>query len=126
MKAKDITIGGEYVAKVSGRLVKVRVNATREQSTYRGRTSTVYDVTNLSTGRHLTFRSAAKFRRVALAGDAYVITYMPTSDDAEIKVRTRATSPEHALAKLAEKRGENLIIVSVECNGTPVDLSPLI
>ena len=64
MRAKDIVIGGLYIANVSGKLVTVRVDSVRhiletlEPTRYR------YDVTNLSTNRKLVFRSAAKFRMV--------------------------------------------------------------
>lgn len=73
MKAKDITVGGLYVAKVNNRLVVVRVDAIREVLSYRSvyRTATdktVYDVTNTSTGRKTTFRSAAKFHYPATVG----------------------------------------------------------
>jgi hypothetical protein len=78
MKAKDIIVGGKYRAKISGRLTTVRVDATRiihriAGVTYGGSTiyrdAVVYDVTNLTTGRKTTFRSAAKFR-----GEADVAT----------------------------------------------------
>ena len=69
MKKSEIMIGGVYVAKVSNKLTRVRVDAIREydpsfgfnrlRPTY---TQTRYDVTNLTTGRRTTFRSAAKFR----------------------------------------------------------------
>lgn len=64
MKAAEIKVGERYLAKVNGRVVTVRVDAVRERyiST---RTQTVYDVTNLTTGRKTTFRSAAKFRASA-------------------------------------------------------------
>ena len=74
MKAEEITIGGEYIAKVSGSLTIVRVDGISavpkfSHSNYTGknvyRDATVYACTNLKTGRHLSFRSAAKFRRVA-------------------------------------------------------------
>ncbi len=79
MKAKDITVGGKYRAKVSGKIVTVRVDAIREVNRFAGtdaysgrskyRDQTVYDVTNLTTGRRTTFRSAMKFR-----GEADVAT----------------------------------------------------
>lgn len=64
MRKHEIKIGGVYTARVSGRLTTVRVEAIRE----RGYGTTIrnmpyYDVTNLATGRRLTFRSAAKFRK---------------------------------------------------------------
>ena len=72
MKKSEIKVGGLYRAKVSNNLVTVRVDAIREegsrvrpQSTARAnysRINTYYDVTNLSTGRKTTFRSAMKFR----------------------------------------------------------------
>jgi hypothetical protein len=62
MKKAEIVVGGTYTAKVSGKLVTVRVDAKRERFDFRDRSSTVYDVTNLSTGRKTTFRSATKFR----------------------------------------------------------------
>ena len=72
MKANEIEKGGKYIAKVSGNLTTVRVDEIREvikrgwnsyaaAPTYRD--AVVYDVTNLTTGRRTTFKSAAKFRR---------------------------------------------------------------
>lgn len=72
MKAAEIEVGGKYVAKVSNKLVVVRVDGTRTVSkyirnNYSGQSvysdSTVYDVTNTVTGRKTVFRSAAKFRK---------------------------------------------------------------
>ncbi len=72
MKASEIKKGGHYIAKVSGNLVTVRVDEIREMTAHRmnhfsGRlersSQTVYNVTNLDTGRYATFKSAAKFRR---------------------------------------------------------------
>lgn len=62
MKAKQIEVGGVYLAKISGRVVKARVDAIREQFDHRDRSRTCYDVTNLTTGRRTMFRSAQKFR----------------------------------------------------------------
>lgn len=65
MKKNEIKVGGKYLAKVSGKLTTVRVDAIRERENHNDRTSTVYDVTNLATGQKTTFRSAAKFRKEA-------------------------------------------------------------
>ena len=67
MKAKDIEVGGHYKAKVSGKLVTVRVDDTQQQASYHASSSTrtTYNVTNLSTGRKTMFRSAARFRTPA-------------------------------------------------------------
>jgi hypothetical protein len=70
MKKAQIKVGGMYSARVAGRFTTVRVDAMREvarfaRTGYGGsvyQDKTVYDVTNLTTGRKLTFRSAAKFR----------------------------------------------------------------
>jgi len=72
MKKADIEVGGHYIAKVSGNLVTVRVDAIgeterRRTDRYSGQPKytihAYYEVTNLNTGRKLTFRSAQKFRR---------------------------------------------------------------
>jgi hypothetical protein len=63
MLKKDIVVGGLYKAKVSNKIVTVRVDKIRTSyGTGRTRDATVYDVTNLTTKRTTTFRSAAKFR----------------------------------------------------------------
>ena len=70
MKAKQITIGGVYIARVSGRLVPVRVDNIRRVAQFvRGGLQTVYDVTNLVTKRTTTFRSAQRFRRQETPGN---------------------------------------------------------
>ena len=64
MKKKEIRQGAFYVAKVNNKLTTVRVNDIRTVGNkFWNRDQTVYDVTNLSTGRKTTFRSAQKFRR---------------------------------------------------------------
>jgi len=66
MKKSEIKVGGVYVAKVSNRLVKVRVDSICEK--LRGnRYYDGYGVTNLYTGRTAFFRSAAKFRHATCA-----------------------------------------------------------
>jgi hypothetical protein len=61
MRAQDVQIGGRYWAKVSGRLVIVRVDQVRDGLNGRKR----YDVTNTVTGRTTTFRSATRLRHIA-------------------------------------------------------------
>lgn len=80
MKKQEIQVGGIYAAKISGRVVPVKVLAIREiaghvsAGSYHGWTArkvndvTVYDVENQVTGRKTTFRSAAKFRYAAKIG----------------------------------------------------------
>ena len=62
MKKNEIKVGGLYLAKVSGKITTVRVDAIRKGGFTSGGSQTAYDVTNLKTGRKTTFRSAAKFR----------------------------------------------------------------
>ena len=74
MKKAEITIGGQYIAKVSGRLTTVRVNNIVESShLLHCRQVTLYFVTNLRTGRKTTFRSAAKFRCRATIGNPKMV-----------------------------------------------------
>ena len=54
MKKAEIEIGGVYVAKVSGQIVKVRID---RESPYGG-----WDATNLATGRAIRIRGAARLR----------------------------------------------------------------
>lgn len=76
MKQSEIEVGGKYIAKVSGKLVTVRVDRIGETEqrmptkygytgNVRYRHITYYAITNMATGRELTFRSAQKFRRPA-------------------------------------------------------------
>lgn len=63
MRKNEIRVGGLYLAKISNNIVTVRVDSIREaEPTQFKRAETVYGVTNLKTGRKVTFRSAAKFR----------------------------------------------------------------
>jgi hypothetical protein len=55
MKKSDIQIGGQYVAKVSGKLTTVKI---LNESPYGG-----WDGRNTVTGREVRIRSAAKLRR---------------------------------------------------------------
>lgn len=63
MKKSEIKVGGHYRAKVNDKVVTVRVDAVRDGGSDRvgGSRMARYDVTNLSTGRKTTFRSAMKF-----------------------------------------------------------------
>lgn len=67
MKANEIKIGKTYLASVSGKLTQVRVDGIRKMETFR-QERTVYDVTNLSTGRACCFKSAQKFRQEVTNG----------------------------------------------------------
>lgn len=62
MLQKDIKVGRKYTAKVSGKLTTVRVDGIDPPDRY-GIHKTRFRVTNLSTGRRIAFKSAARFRR---------------------------------------------------------------
>ena len=72
MKAEDVQLGQHYLARVSGKLVTVRVDdifervAKKHVTGWRGecivRFVPCYRVTNTATGHKLVFRSVAKFR----------------------------------------------------------------
>lgn len=69
MKKAEIKVGGKYLAKVNNKLTTVRVDEIEKVyvKSYvvggrRDKEVTIYAVTNLTTGRKTTFRSAAKFR----------------------------------------------------------------
>jgi len=66
MKKNQIETGGKYVAKVSGKIVTVRVDSIEDKwGTLRDRSVTRYNITNLDTGRKTIFKSAQRFRRIA-------------------------------------------------------------
>jgi hypothetical protein len=63
VKGPEIAVGGEYVAKVSGRLVALRVEACGDDPrTGRRR----WRCTSLATGREVVVKSAQRFRGSAL------------------------------------------------------------
>lgn len=55
MQKKDIIIGGKYLAKVSGKIVIVRVIS-------KSNTGNGFNVINLSTGRTIKLRTGARLR----------------------------------------------------------------
>ena len=87
MKKAEIRVGGHYRAKVSGTITTVRVDTIRERAGYSGKNQTVYDVTNLKTGRKTTFRSAAKFRSERKSLDRI--------DRAEVEAVVQAEAKQH-------------------------------
>lgn len=74
MRKEEIAVGGEYLAKVNDKVVRVRVDQILENGLRFGKRSsgqaTRYHVTNLVTGRATTFRSAAKFRKKVVRSPA--------------------------------------------------------
>ena len=65
MKKHEIKVGGCYQMKVSGKVVPVKVENIREVTDYKGRSKTIYECTNTTTGRTCRAISAQKFRSEA-------------------------------------------------------------
>lgn len=69
MRQTNVTVGGCYEAKVSGRVVTVRVDRIedwpghRYVGAFKAKGGKRYHGTNLATGRPVAFKSARKFRR---------------------------------------------------------------
>jgi hypothetical protein len=66
MTKKEIQVGNVYIAKVSGALCRVRVTGIREIEATNTKKLTRYEAVNLETGRSITVRSAARFRRESM------------------------------------------------------------
>src|SRR6185503_5121579 len=118
MKASQIKPLGIYTAKVSNNLTQVQVNQIR---TRRSDGRTVYEVTNLKTGRKTTFESAAKFRSEATKESADDKSGISRRDSQN---RSKHRNSEATTANVPEPvTAERKTIASVdagEVNPTPV------
>jgi hypothetical protein len=104
MKANQIEAGRKYIAKVNGKLTEVRVDAIRDSEWLTRPNQKYYDVTNLATGRHITFCSAAKFR--------CTVRTMSTPDE-RLEARLRANYDASRFGSLTPEDAEaqfNLIL----------------
>lgn len=63
MKSAQIEVGGIYDAKVSGRIVPVRITGTREIVQGRNGWRNVWVGVNMQTNREITIRSPQRLRR---------------------------------------------------------------
>jgi DNA helicase-2/ATP-dependent DNA helicase PcrA len=102
VKKNEIKVGGLYKAKVNGKVVTVRVDSIRERDGFK-RVETVYGVTNLSTGRTTTFRSAAKFREETPNPKANVSVRYPTPKDTTVVPQSAI---KRELVEAVESEGE--------------------
>jgi hypothetical protein len=84
MKKRDITIGETYLAKVSGKLVPVRITS---ESPHGG-----WNAVNTTTGREVRIRSAARLRRP-------LNTSTPPAPEADRRRQARPTKRRQAHAK---------------------------
>jgi hypothetical protein len=62
MRGSQITIGGVYLAKVSGKIVPVRVLSKYEHFYRGGRSHDAFICENMTTGRKIRVRSVQRFR----------------------------------------------------------------
>jgi hypothetical protein len=99
VKKQDIIVGGVYRARVSGRITTVRVEDIDVAAIRRGysdgqRTATLYHVTNLTTGRKTTFRSAQKFIQPAspIPTDKAPTPMPPASNGLAAKLNANAST----------------------------------
>ena len=66
MKLSDVQVGGRYTAKVSGRIVTVRVvEIVAVEATRWSRAKTRIEAVNEATGRQISIRSPLRLRAVA-------------------------------------------------------------
>ena len=64
MKLSDVQVGGRYTAKVSGRIVTVRVvEIAQVEATRWSSAKTRIEAVNEATGRRITIRSPQRLRR---------------------------------------------------------------
>ncbi len=99
MKKNDVQIGQTYLAKVSGKLARVRIE---RESPYGG-----WDATNVHTGRRVRIKSAQRLRRAV--SDAKRAKAIAAADQENARLRDerersidRMTASERAMAQSAD------------------------
>ena len=104
MKKNEVQIGGVYSAKVSDKLVQVRIDAENR--------SGGWDATNLATGKKIRIKTAQRLRE-AVHDDASHLRAIAQADQENARLRDeRETSPdgmitsERAMTRAARKRAE--------------------
>lgn len=106
MKKNEVQIGGTYIAKITNKLVEVRIDAA---SRYGG-----WDGTNLATGKKVRIKSPAKLREAA-SGDTTSTKSKKAKTSKDAKVEDESNS-----AQTGETQGEAPTIVCPNCGGTEV------
>ena len=109
MKKNDVQIGGVYTAKVTNKLVQVRIDAV---SRYGG-----WDATNLATNKKIRIKSPAKLRE-ATCGD----TSKPKAKKAK-STKDAKVEEERDTAQTVEPQGQSEATTPVcpNCGGTEMD-----
>ncbi len=123
MKKDQVQIGGTYVAKVSGQLARVRIDA---ESRFGG-----WDATNVSTHRKVRIKSAQRLRQearpvptVAPNGEAIVVPGLAPDEqrldaqaDAEMQAEARMEAEAEAMARAGHDPDR---CATRRCKGKPV------
>ncbi len=115
MKKNDVETGATYVAKVSGKLARVRIE---RESPYGG-----WDATNVDTGRRVRIKSAQRLRRAV--SDAKRAKAIAAADQQNARLRDeRERSPDGMTASeraMAQSATEG---IAVACGTTPLEDLP--
>ena len=113
MKKSDVKIGGTYTAKVTNKVVQVRIDA---ESRYGG-----WDATNLSTGKKVRIQSAQRLRGEVGAEPTAADTAEPTGEsaaNAKGRLAKREKKPKRmscldAAAKVLEESNEPMSVKQI-------------
>jgi hypothetical protein len=105
MKKNEVKIGGAYTAKVTNKVVQVRIDA---ESRYGG-----WDATNLATGKKVRIKSPTRLR-AAVGGDGAVTGAKKAKGGKKAKVPAEA-----AQAQTSPPTGEDVAIAPTACTGEP-------
>ena len=109
MKKNEVQIGGVYTAKITNKLVQVRIDAA---SRYGG-----WDATNLATNKKVRIKSPAKLRE-AVGGD----TAKPKAKKAKATKDAKVEKDRDTAQTVATQgQGEAAAVVCPNCGGTEVD-----
>lgn len=115
MKKNDVETGATYVAKVSGKLARVRIE---RESPYGG-----WDATNVDTGRRVRIKSAQRLRRAV--SDAKRAKAITAADQENARLRDeRERSPDGMTASeraMAQSATEG---IAAACGTTPLEDLP--
>jgi hypothetical protein len=96
MKKNEVKVGGSYVAKVSDRIVTVRIDSTHSKGGW--------NATNTRTGKRIRIKSAQRLRGVAKPGGKQAVTAKAAvAKDEKAKVPSKAATKK---AKSKKAGGE--------------------
>ena len=113
MKKNEVKIGGVYTAKVTNKLVQVRIDA---ESRYGG-----WDATNMETGKKVRIKSPTRLR-AAVGGDGAATGAKKVKGGKKAKVPAEAAQAQtSASTGEPEAKPETALAVCPNCGATEVD-----